>query len=131
MITIPIVKEHIQTKKQTIIKESKEEHTFIKELIEVIKLINTNVIQDVKCLENIISAFTNLLECIWIKNSKIVNITKHSKSWWNNNCSRNLEKYRLSKSIKDWKQYKKTFRVTKHNFFNLKIQEIFNKKKGS
>lgn len=81
IITIPIVKEYIQTKKQTIIKESKKEYTFIKEVIEVIKLIDTDIIQDVKCLENIISAFANLLEHIWIKNSKIVNITKYSKSW--------------------------------------------------
>jgi len=32
----------------------------------------------------------NSIERIWEKNSKIINITKYSKSWWNMNCSRNL-----------------------------------------
>ena len=61
IITIPIVKEYIQTKKQTIIKESKEEYTFIKELIEVIKLIDTDIIQDVECLVKYYFSFCQLV----------------------------------------------------------------------
>jgi len=52
-----------------IVKENKKEHTFVKELIKAIKNIETNDISDVDCLDN-----------IWAKNSKIINITKHSKS---------------------------------------------------
>ena len=131
MITISIIEEHIQTKKQTIVKDSKKERIFVKELIEAIKDIDTNDLSNVDCFNKVILDFVSLMERIWIKNSKIINITKHSKSWWNVNCSRDLEKYRLTKHIKDWKQFKKTVKNTKRSFFNLKIQEISNKRQGS
>ena len=80
-IIIPIIEEYIQTKKWMIVKESKEEYIFVKKLIEVIKNIETNNIPDVDHLNSIILEFTSLMENIWIKNLKIINITKHSKSW--------------------------------------------------
>ena len=63
-----------------IVKENKEEHIFVKELIKAIKNIETNDISDVDCLDSIILEFVSSLENIWAKNSKIINITKHSKS---------------------------------------------------
>jgi len=86
-----------------IVKKSEEECTFVKELIEAIKNIETNDIPDINCFNSIILEFVSLLENIWAKNSKIVNITKHSKSWWDINYSRNLENYRVTKHIEDWK----------------------------
>jgi len=80
-ITILIVEEHVQTKKQFIIKGSKEEKSFINDLIKAFKSINKNNLSGVKLLKNIINFFTNTIERIWEKNTKIINITKHSKSW--------------------------------------------------
>jgi len=37
------------------------------------------------------------IERIWYKHSKNVNITKHSKAWWNDNCHRDFNIYRQSK----------------------------------
>ena len=93
MVTILIVEEHIQTKKHTIVKDSEEEHTFIKELIKVIRNIDINNISDVNCLDNTVHNFASSMENIQVKNLKVVNIMKYSKSWWDAKCSRDLDKY--------------------------------------
>jgi len=101
MVTIPIVEEHIQTRKQIIVKNSKEKRIFVKELIEAFKDIDISDLSNIEQLENVVLSFISLIKRIWIKNSKTINITKHFKSWWDINCSRNLEKYRLTKSLEN------------------------------
>ena len=88
-----------------IVKDSNEEKVFVNELIKTIREIDTSKLSDVKSLKNIILTFAQSIERIWEKNSKIINITKHSKSWWDENYSRDLNKYRYRsfKHIKDWK----------------------------
>lgn len=80
MVTIPIIEELIQTKKQMIVKDSKEERIFVKELIEAFKDIDMSNLFDVEQLENVIFSLASSMERIWVKNSKTVNITKYSKS---------------------------------------------------
>ena len=50
---------------------------------------------------------------IWFKYSKIVNVTKYLKLWWNKEYYRELEKYRTSKWLKDRKTFKSMVRKTK------------------
>jgi len=88
-----------------IVKNSEEEKIFINKVIKIIKDIDMSDLSNVVSLKNVVCSFTYSLERIWKKNSKIVNITKYSKSWWNVNYSRDLEKYRSSKHIEDWKQF--------------------------
>jgi len=45
-VNILIFKEHIQTRKQTIIKNSEEEIRFIDEIIELVKELNTDHIRN-------------------------------------------------------------------------------------
>ena len=79
---IPIVEEHIQTKKHSIVKGSDKEHTFIKELTESLRSINMSDIGDITHLDSIVNEFTSSLESIWANNSKVINITVYSNSWW-------------------------------------------------
>jgi len=129
-ITIPITKEHITTCKRTIIKNSDEEDKFIEEVIASFTKLNLSKISNISDLEKVVFDFANIVDHTWMKYSKLINITKHSKSWWNDKCNCKLENYRFSKSIKSWKSFRKTVKSTKREFFDLKIQEIANKKQG-
>jgi len=51
MVNIVIIKEYIQTKKCTIIKNSKEEKNFINKLIEIIKCLDIEQISNKEILE--------------------------------------------------------------------------------
>jgi len=129
-ITILIEEQLSNNPKHSIVKDSEEETSFIKNLIKNILFINTSNLSNIKSLENIIDLLACIVERAWDKNSKIINILKHSKSWWGMSCSKNLEKYRSFRSLANWKQFKKTVKNTKCSFFNQKIQEIVNKARG-
>jgi len=100
-ISITIIEEHIQTRKCTLVKNSKEEEEFIEELTKVIARLNTENISDKEMLEQTLQIFSNNTDRLWFKYSKVVNITKHSKVWWNNDCHRDLKKYRILKQLED------------------------------
>ena len=60
----------------------------------------------------------------------MVNITRHSKAWWNKNCCKMLNKYRQTHSLENWKNFKKMVKKSKQTFFDDKIDEIAKKKCG-
>ena len=78
-VDISIFEENIQTKRYTLVKNSKEENKFINELIETIREMNTENICNENVLDQIVQEFASTMERLWYKHSKIVNITKHSK----------------------------------------------------
>ena len=123
-IDISIMEEFIQEKWHTIIKNSKEEENFISELTNVIGNINLSSISDREFLKLIISEYVRISESTWYKFSQYVNITKHSKTWWNKEYQVKMTNYKSSKMIEDWKIFKGVVKKTKHLFFNDKIQEI-------
>ena len=57
-------------------------------------------------------------------------ISKHSKQWWIDKCSRSLNNYRTSRSLDNWKNFKKIVKNTKRSFFDTKIQEVASKSHG-
>jgi len=79
-IIIPIAEEHINSRKCSIIKNSKEESAFIKNLTLFIRCINTSNILDTTSLNRAVNEFAIVVENAWKKDSKVINITKHSKS---------------------------------------------------
>jgi len=98
MIIISITKEHIDTCKRTIAKNSKEDHMFIKEIITSFTKLDIASISNIPDLE-VVSDFVDIVQYTWMKYSKLINITRHFKSWWNDNYNCDLISYRSSKSI--------------------------------
>jgi len=88
-------------------------------------------ITDKKCLENTVNNLDSLVNQAWNKNVKQTIITKHSKQWWTEECSRSLDLYRMLRSLDNWKKFKKVIKNTKRSFFDTKIQEVANKSCGS
>ena len=80
--------------KWVLAKNSEEEDHFIEELLNFIKNLKTDLIFDSNILEEIVNSLTINVDNIWHKYSKKVNITKHCKAWWDNNCQKDLNKYK-------------------------------------
>jgi len=104
-ITITIVEESVNTTKCSIIKDSEKEVSFVKEVITSVRNLNMYNLLDIASLNSIVNEFASIVNNAWEKNSKIINIMKHSNSWWNKDCRRDLENYRLRKSLEDWKTF--------------------------
>jgi len=94
-IIISIAEEHIATQKKTITKNSEEEYKFIKEVITAFSKLDMLNVSDIPKLEKVVSDFANIIDHTWMKYSKLTNIMKHSKSWWNEKCNRDLATYML------------------------------------
>jgi len=70
------------------------------------------------------------IDQVWTKNAKKLKISKYSKQWWMEECNRSLNNYRASRSLKNWKKFKKVVKDIKRSFFDDKIQEVANKSHG-
>ena len=79
---------------------------FITIIIKSVKRLNPDHIKSKEDLEQLVQEFMHNTDKIWLKHSKMVNITRHSKSWWSEECQRGLEKYRSSRCLEDWKNFK-------------------------
>ena len=104
-IIIPITDKYINIHKHTIIKDSIEEVKFVNEVIALFSKVDTSSISNIYNLDEVVSSWVDIVSYSWLRHSKPINITKCSKSWWNNNCSQDLASYRSSKSIESWKTF--------------------------
>ena len=76
-------------------------------------------------LEQIVQEFTHNTDKIWFKHSKIINITKHLKSLWNEEYQRKLKKYRILRYLENWKTFSKVWsRKPNKNFSMLKTRKL-------
>ena len=87
IVTIPIVKENINLSKTSIAKNSEEEALFIKYISFFIKNLDISSLSNINRLEDVVNTFASNIEYAWEKNSRHINITRHSKSWWNKCCN--------------------------------------------
>ena len=130
-IDIPIYEEVICTSKLSIPPKSDQETAFIKEIISNFKNLDTSDIGDIEKLECIVNQLGAIIDQAWTKNAKKSKISKHSKQWWTEEYSRSLNNYRMTRSLDNWKSFKKVVKNVKRSFFDAKIQEVANKSCGS
>ena len=100
-ITIPIKEEFVQSSKFLLLKKSKEEEIFVKEVIAIFKSLDTSTLLNQESLEQIVNSLVSKIDQAWNTNARKVNITKHSKKWWNEDCNHSLNEYRESRNLKD------------------------------
>jgi len=112
-VSIAIDKENINLFRFFIVKNSEEEVSFIKEVKHAIKSVDISDISNPIKLEETTNSLTSKIEYTWRMNSKRVNIMKHSKSWWNEECRCMLNKYRVIRNLKNWKRFKSTVKTMK------------------
>ena len=63
-----------------IIKNSEDKDNFIAELIDFIKRLDTKSLMNKNGLNRKVQEFANIADHIWFRHSKLINITKHSKT---------------------------------------------------
>jgi len=129
-ITIPIVDEIINTSKLLILIKSEQKVAFIEEIISSFENLDTSNIVNKECLEDVVNNLDLLVNQAWNKNMKRTRITKYSKKWWTDECNKALTDYRASRSLDDWKTFKKVVKNTKRSFFNTKIREVADKSRS-
>jgi len=125
-VKILIFKENFQTRKHTIVKNSKEEHNFVANVKNLIRDLNILYINSKEDFENVVQEFTNNINEIWFKYLNLVNITKHSKLWWNEKCQISI------KIQDDWmieKVSRKQSKFSNKNFLIVRYKKFQTKRK--
>jgi len=110
--------------------KSDHEKAFIDEVILNFKSLNTNNMDDDVKLDRVVKGIGYFIDQVWKDNAKKSRISKHSKQWWSDEYSQALNNYRNSRSLENWKNFKKVIKNVKRSYFNDKIQEIANKRKS-
>ena len=82
-VSISIEEEFVQTAKLSSPNKSDKKEAFIKEVSSIIKSLDISNLSNQESLEQVINLLVARIEQAWNTNARKVNITKHSKKWWN------------------------------------------------
>ena len=107
--------------KFTLAPKSDQETAFIQDIISNFKSLDMSNIEDINKLERVVNQLGMIIDQAWTKNAKKSKISKHSKQWWSEECKWSLNNYRASRSLENWKKFKKTVKNIKRSFFDNKI----------
>jgi len=80
------------------------------------KNLDISNLTDYDKLDDLVNLFTSKIEQVWRKNTKQTRLIKHFKQWWNKEYRQSLNKYRMSRSLKDWKSLRKWSKSPKKTF---------------
>jgi len=123
-IEVSIKEENIDFTFQALKKDSDNKKAFVNNIIKGVKSMNTLYLKNQEDILRCVTAFSSMVKDAWSTHSTTKRITKHSKEWWNEQCSMCINKYHESGDIANWKAFKAAVRNAKRIFFNQKIQEI-------
>ena len=123
-VDIPLFEEIIQMSKLTLAPKSDQESAFIEDIILNFKNLDTSNIEDIDKLERVVNQLSAIIIQAWSKNPKKSKKSKHSKQWWTEDCSHSLDNYRASRSLENWKKFKKVVKDVKRSFFDAKHKKL-------
>ena len=105
IINIPINDKFINSSKLSIALNSKQEIAFIKDLITVFENAETNNIANKDNIEDIVNHIGTSINQAWTKNTEWSRISRYSKQWWTEKCSKYLDNYKTIRSHENWKKF--------------------------
>ena len=101
IINIPIIEEFIPSSKFTIPPNSKHETNFIKDIISNLSKLDTSQIENINNLETTVNQLREIIDQMWVKNTKKSRYSKHSKQWWSESYRSTLLTYRTERSCEN------------------------------
>jgi hypothetical protein len=111
--------------KRTVVpKNSEEEKEFLSTVALSIQLLNTEGLDLVARIEEVLQGISDAFSLAWRKCAKEVTIMSCSKPWWNQECTDAICRYREDRSPWRWKSFRHTTCKAKRVFFDAHIEEI-------
>ena len=95
-IEVSIKEENIDFTFQTLKKDSNNEKAFVNDIIKGVKNMDTSHLKNQEDILRCVIAFSSTVKDAWSTHSTTKRITKHSKEWWNEQCSACINKYHES-----------------------------------
>jgi len=123
-IEVGINKENVDISFEAIKKDSEEEEAFIRDIIKGIRNIDISELKNQTDIQRCANTFVTVFKDAWSTHSTTKRIMKHSKEWWNEQCTVCINKYCETGDVNSWKNFKSAIWNAKRTFFDQKIQEI-------
>jgi hypothetical protein len=105
-------------------KNSEEEKEFLGSVGLSIQLLDTEGLDSVARIEEVLQGISDTFSSAWQKCAKEVTITSCSKPWWNQECTDTIHHYQGDRSPQKWKSFHCAMHKAKRVFFDACIEEI-------
>ncbi|KXN84341.1 hypothetical protein AN958_12735 [Leucoagaricus sp. SymC.cos] len=121
---LPVSEINIRVSRMVIPRESPEESGFLIDLANGLRSLDVEDLSSADRIEAAASAVAEVFSSAWNSHAKEIIVTGRSRSWWDDDCSLAIARYRESRDPAAWKLFRKTARQAKRRFFDARIQEV-------
>ncbi|CAA7271383.1 unnamed protein product [Cyclocybe aegerita] len=115
--------------RRTIKPRGEAEKSFISDILRDLAAIPVAAPATKEGVEGLADAIATAFSDTWLAHSTKSKPTKHSKSWWTDECSETFRVYQLSCLLADYNKFKKVYKDAKRDFFDERIAEIATSRK--